>query len=164
MSAFKSFRPSTHARRHQNRNDFINYEVTSFALYKINLFKVLLLHCFELNHGTPVYCLAKRIPPKHNGAAKTTTEVMLQIGINSFTPSTWSFPVLLATKKSVKPDFCVDSLVLSQTVKLDEFPFQTFERFLTIFLATPYSQPWICFPITVRTTYPKNFITTTIFV
>lgn len=53
---------------------------------------------------------------------------MLKAGIITPSCSTWSSPVVVATRKDGKPRFCVDFRILNQKMKADRLPLPKIEE------------------------------------
>lgn len=60
--------------------------------------------------------------PIHDAAVRQEIYVMVKAGIITPAGSPWSFPVVLVTKKNVKPRLFVDHRVLNRGMKADRFP------------------------------------------
>lgn len=76
-------------------------------------------HHFELSDDSPMYAKNRRMAPTHQKLVKEEIEKMLEEGIIRLASSAWSFMVVIATKKDVKPRFCVYCRPWSASMKAD---------------------------------------------
>lgn len=79
-------------------------------------------HSFELSDKTPIYHNPRRMSPRHNQIVREEIDKMLHAGIITTTVSSWSFPVVIASKKGGKPRFCVDYRALNRRIKPNPWP------------------------------------------
>ncbi len=63
---------------------------------------------FELTSENPIYQKARRMPPSHNEIVRKEIDRKLLAGIVTSFESSWTSPVVIATKKDGSTRFCVD--------------------------------------------------------
>lgn len=100
---------------------FVSGGVVAQSLYDLRPANVSFKHWFELKPCVkPVYQRMRRMSPKHK-IVRHETDKMLKAGVITLASSSWSFPVLIATKKDRKPRFFVDNRILNNLMKWDRF-------------------------------------------
>ena len=65
-------------------------------------------HRFELTSENPMYQKARRVSPSHNDIVRKEIDRMLAVGIITPVESSWTSPVVIATRKDGSSRFCVD--------------------------------------------------------
>ncbi len=76
-------------------------------------------HRFELTSENPIYQKARWMSPSHNEIVRKEIDRMLVAGITTPVESSWTSPVVIATKKYGSPRFCVDYRKLNTVLQAD---------------------------------------------
>lgn len=66
--------------------------------------------------------------PKRNNIGGEEIDVLLKVEITFPATPTWSFPVVIATKKDMKARFYMDYRMLNQKMKTDHFPLPKIQK------------------------------------
>ncbi len=87
-------------------------------------------HRFELTSENQIYQKARRMSPSHNDIVRKDIDRMLAAGIITTVRSSWTSPVVIATKKDGSPRFCVDYRKLNSVMHADRSPFSRVDEIL----------------------------------
>ncbi len=79
-------------------------------------------HRFELTSKNQIYQKARRMSPSHNDIVHKEIDRMLAAVITTPIESSWTSPVVIATKKDRSPRFCVDYRKLNSVMHADRWP------------------------------------------
>ncbi len=83
-------------------------EVIANSIEDVRPSTVSVTHRFELTSENPIYQKAIRMSPSHNDIVRKEIDRMLAAGIITPVKSSWTSPVVIATKKDRSPLFFVD--------------------------------------------------------
>ena len=87
-------------------------------------------HSFDLVDPTPFYSPVRRLPLRYIAVVRKELDNMLEAGIITPAVSSWSFPVLIASKKDGRPRLCVDYRALNKVMKAYRWPLPNIEALL----------------------------------
>lgn len=93
----------------------------AYSFYDLRKANISTRHSFELTTDEPVYHQVQRMAPKINQIVRQELDMILTAEIVTPVTSAWSFPVVIATRKDGKPQFCVEYRVLNRRMKADRF-------------------------------------------
>lgn len=91
--------------RSELKNLLVRIGLIAQSLDDLRPSKVPVDHSFELKDDKQMYHKLRRMAPKHNFIVKKEIEKLLRARIIRPISSEWSFPVVITTKKDVKPLF-----------------------------------------------------------
>lgn len=113
----------------QRLNDMLRDKgICAWSFRDLQAADVPVRHDFELTDDAPIYHNPRRASPRDNTIIRDEIDKMLKAGIIKPATSSWSFPVVIATKKDGKPRFCVDYRMLNQRIKPSRWPIPHIEE------------------------------------
>lgn len=115
------------------------FDLLSWLLENLKSASVRTRHRFSLTNSCPIYRCPKKMTLKHYATVKGKSAQMLEARITVFSPSAWSFTVLIASKKDEKQRSCNDYCSLNQSTDSGRWPLSVNENFLMTWNEAKYS-------------------------
>lgn len=102
---------------------FQTWNIVAWPLRDLSPAHVPVKHFLELTDSLPTHQRPHRMASKHNGIIRKELDDLLDAGIIVLASPTWSFPVVIASKKNRNLRFCVQYLLLNRVKKTGRWTF-----------------------------------------